>query len=168
MKLAEALLAEHSRAQTDRVVGWIGADASRFEEVFAMILGGGKVLAARAAWVVSVCVEGHPQLLEPHLAALLDNLSRADLHPAVIRATFRMLQDVPLPGELEGWVLDAALAALGGKAPVAAKAYAITVLKRCTADHPAIRAEVRLLIEDQLATSSPAFRARARREFGLR
>ena len=49
---------------------------------------------------------------------------------------------------------------------VAAKAHAMTVLKRLATGYPEILAEVRLRIAEQWPEASAGFRARARREFG--
>ena len=165
MNLAEALRAEHSKAQTLRIVDWVGGDPLRFAELFSVFRCGDMLLEQRAAWAVGYCVEAHPGLLEPHLAAMLDNLERTGLHPAVIRASFRAFQIVPIPGHLEGRVLAAAFAALGGEAPIAVKAYSITIARRLAEPYPELLEEARLLVESQLPGAAPALRARARREF---
>jgi hypothetical protein len=167
MDFAAALRAEHSRAQTDRIAAAVGADARRFAELVGLMTGGDRLLAQRGAWAVAVVAEARPELTKPHLVKLLDHLAKPGLHPAVVRAIFRMLQTAPIPGNLEGRVLGVALAALGGVAPVAVKAYALTVLKRLAAGYPELMAEVRALIDEQLPDASPALLARARMEFGM-
>jgi hypothetical protein len=156
----------HHKELTLEIAAWVGRNRRRFAEVVAFMMGTDAKLAARAAWVMSVCVEAHPELLEPHLKDLLDHLERHGLHPAIPRNTFRVLQFAPISGELEARVLSMALAALGGPVAVAVKAYAMTVLKRLAGDVPEIMAEVKLLIDEQMHDASPAFRARARMEFG--
>lgn len=165
-QLADALRAGKSKREALETAAWVGCDRRRFAGLVGFMQGGDSKLAARAAWVFSSCVEAHPELLGPHLERLLKHLERPGLHPAVPRNTFRVLQFAPIPGPCEGRVLSAALAALGGPVPVAVKAYAITVLKRVAADAPEILAEVKLLVDEQLQDASPAFRSRARREFG--
>ena len=165
MNLEAALLAEHSRRQRDLIVAWVGGEPRRFAKVVGVMLGDAPVLAQRAAWVVSVVAEAHPAWSRPHLGRLLDHLARPKLHPAVSRAIFRLLQFAPIPGVLEGRVLAVALAGLGGPTAIAVKVCAMTVLKRLAADSPALLTEIRQLIDEQLPTASPAFRARARREF---
>lgn len=167
MNPIDALRQEHSRAQTDRVAAWVGRDRRRFGVLVEMLTGNDRLLAQRSAWVVSVVAETRPELLTEHLARLLDHLRTPGLHPAVIRAVFRSLQTVPVPGELEGRVLAMAMAALGGPVPIAVKVFAMSVLKRLASGQPALLAEIRALVEEQLAGASPAFRARARRDFGL-
>lgn len=165
-QLEDALRVGKTKPRILEIAAWVGRDRRRFSEVVGFMKGTDSKLAARAAWVMSVCVEAHPELLEPHLTDLLDHLERPGLHPAVPRNTFRVLQFAPISGELEGRVLSMALAALGGPVAVAVKAFAITILKRLAGDVPEIVAEVKLLIDEQFHDASPAFRARARNEFG--
>lgn len=168
MNLQEELARENSRAQADRITAWVGADRQRFGEVFARMLGNDRKSAQRAAWVVSLAGEAHPELLRGRVGVMLNHLRRPDLHPAVARAVFRLLQTVPIPGPHHNRAAQESLTALGGSAPVAVKVFAMTVLKRLAAPYPEWLAEIRALVSEQLADASPGFRSRARREFGLR
>lgn len=168
LEVREMLLVEHSRAQTEQVVEWIGSDAKRFAQVVRLMLGDERKVAQRAAWVVGVAGERWPRLAARHLEAMLDHLRQPGLHPAVPRAVFRLLQTVPVSGALEARVIEVAFAALGGPDAVAVKAFAITVLKRFTSGQPELVAEIRSLIREVLPDSTPAIRVRARREFGIR
>ncbi|MBN8456481.1 MAG: hypothetical protein J0M04_01355 [Verrucomicrobia bacterium] len=158
---------EHSRAQTDKVAAWVGDDPAKFAEIVALMTGSDRLLAQRSAWVVAVVGEAHPEWVGSHLAAMLDHLSKPGLHPAVVRAVFRLMQTAPIPGNLEGRVMAVAFAALGGVAAAAVKAYSLTVLRRLAEAHPGILGEVRALLAEQLPTACPAVRSRARREFGV-
>jgi len=162
-----ALREEHSKQRTRELVEWVGNDARRFGKMVGFMTGGDPLLEQRASWVVGDCVERWPGLAGPRLLHVLDNLGRSGLHPAVVRATFRLLQFAEIPPQLEGRVCGMAMAALGGATAVAVKAYAMTVLKRLVGRYPEIGEEVRLLIEEQLPQASPGFRARARKEFGI-
>lgn len=167
-RLEDALRIGKSKRQVLEIAAWVGGDRRRFGKLVGLMKGPDSKLANRAAWVAGSCVDVRPGLLKPHLGELLDLLERPGLHAAIPRNTFRMLQNAPISGDLEGRVLSAALAALGGAVPVAVKANAMTVLKRLAAEIPEILAEVRLLIDEQSHDASPAFRIRARREFGGR
>jgi hypothetical protein len=166
--LRDMLESGHNKALALEITAWVGGDRRRFSELVGFMTGADSKLAARAAWVVSHCVEAHPGWLAPHLPRLLDCIENAGTHAAVLRHTFRILQTAPISGEQEGRVLSLALAALGGAVPVAVKAYAMTVIKRLANGYPEILSEVELLIAEQSPGASPAFHARARREFGKR
>jgi hypothetical protein len=166
MHLEKALRSEHSKFQTRNIAAWVGSDPRRFAELFALLLGGDRLLSQRAAWVVGDCVEAHPGLIRPHIGALLRNLERPGLHPAIPRHSLRLLQFVTISGVWEGKILEIAMASLGGTAPVAVKASAMTLIRRLADGYPDILEEARRLIDEQWAEAGPAFRARARREFG--
>lgn len=168
MDAEQALREEHSKRRTCELVDWVGGNPRRFATIIALFTGGDRLIAQRAAWVVGDCAERWPRLAERHLTELLDHLERPGLHDASIRVTFRLLQFVEIPPRLEGRVCGLAMAVLGGTAPVAAKAYAITVLRRLIDRYPEIEDEVRLLIREQWSDAPPAIRSRARREFGIR
>lgn len=162
-----ALRQEHSRAQTDKVAAWTMADVRRYGRMINLMTGDDRLLTQRAAWVVCVVGEANPEWVVRHLPRLLDHLARPGLHPAVVRGIFRLLQNVPIPGRLEGRVLSLAFAALGGTAAVAVKAYSLTILKRLAAKSPEILDEVRAILAEELPNAAPAVRSRARREFGM-
>jgi hypothetical protein len=162
-----ALRQEHSRAQTDRIAAWVLADVRRYGKMIDLMTGSDRLLAQRSAWVVGVVGEARPDWVVPQLARLLDHLTRPGLHPAVVRAVFRLLQVVPIPGTLEGRVMGLAFAALGGPAAVAVKAYSLTILKRLAAGNHELIAEVRAVLAEELPGAAPAVWARARREFGI-
>ena len=156
----------HSKELALRTVEWIGAKRNRFQELVGFMVSEDAVLSARAAWVFGICVETHPRWLAPVLPVLLDRIERR-VHPAVTRNLFRCLQTAPIPGELEGRILSAAMAALGGPGPVAEKAFGMTILKRLAGGNAELLEEIRLLVREQFHEASPAFRARAKREFGI-
>src|ERR1700709_2443725 len=104
MKIKEALLEEHSRAQCNRIVNFIGDDRRRFALLMKLFLEGDYRLTQRAAWPMSYCVRNNPALIQPHFKNLLNNLSKHGIHSAVIRNTVRLLQNVEIPLKYHGQV----------------------------------------------------------------
>ena len=169
MDLGNALAAEHSKAQTSRIVAWVGRDPQRFAALLAFVTGPDRRLAQRAAWPLSHCVQDHPRLAHPHLERMLQHLKTPGLHPAIRRNTFRLLEEIALPESLHGLATELSLAALANpEEPVAVKVYAMTVLKRLIGSYPELEFEVRALIDEQKHRQSPAFFSRVRRLFGPR
>lgn len=166
MHLGEALRSEHSKSRTREIAAWVGNDPRRFGCLFTLFLGEDRLLSQRAAWAVGDCVAAHPELFSPHMGSLFLNLERPGLHPAIPRNTFRLLLFVEISGEWEGKALEVAMAALGGTAPIAVKAYAMTLIRRLAAKYPDILEEARRLIDEQWSEAGPAFRSKARKEFG--
>ena len=164
MDLQKLLAAEHSKKQCDRIVKYIGDDETRFAGLIEIFFKGGYRLTQRAAWPLSYSVRAHPGFIQPYFKPLLDNLSRKDIHVAVIRNTLRLLQDVSIPKKFHGRVMSMCFDFLQAPdTPIAVKAFSLTVLQNLVKDYPDIGPELRLIIEEQWACSTPAFRSRAKK-----
>jgi hypothetical protein len=164
MDLQKSLAAEHSKKQCDRIVKYIGDDKARFAELIRVFFKGEYRITQRAAWPLSYCVRHHPELIQPYFKPLLDNLSRKDIHVAVIRNTLRLLQDTPIPKKYHGRVMSLCFDLLQSHdTPIAVKAFSLTVLHQLSKEYPDIAAELRLIIEEQWEQATPAFRSRARK-----
>jgi hypothetical protein len=121
-------------------------------------------ITQRSAWPVSYCVRAHPDLIRPYFKRLLDNLDRKDLHVAVTRNTLRLLQEMPIPKKFHGRVMNTCFHFIQShEAPIAVKAFALTVLEHMGKQYPDILPEIKLIIDDQWEHSAPAFRTRAKR-----
>jgi hypothetical protein len=164
MDLQKSLAAEHSKKQCDRIVKYIGDDKERFAELIRVFFKGEYRITQRAAWPLSYCVRRHPELIQPYFKPLLDNLSRKDIHVAVIRNTLRLLQDTPIPKKYHGRVMSLCFDLIQTHdTPIAVKAFSLTVLQNLSKEYPDIAAELRLIIEEQWERATPAFRSRARK-----
>jgi hypothetical protein len=163
MQLREQILLEHSKANCDTIVQWVGSSQQRFDELFALFLGDEYRVVQRAAWPVSYCVEAHPQLIKKHFARLIKKLRQPQLHHAVKRNSVRLLQNVSIPNKYQGAVMDICFGYVAApQEAVATKAFSLTVLSNLAQQYPEIIPEIKLLIEDQLPHQTPAFRVRAR------
>jgi len=164
MNLVQTLAKEHSRAQCDRIVKYIGEDPGRFNELVQTFLAGPYRITQRAAWPLRYCVEYHPQLIRPHLKAIIRNLKRPGLHDAVKRNTVRILQFIPIPRSLQGQAAAICFDLFRSpKEPVAVRVFSMSVLARITDDQPELKSELKILIEDQLPYASAGFLSRARK-----
>ena len=162
MDLEKQLLAEHSRPNTDRIVRWIGADASRLARLMSVFLGNDALLTQRSAWAVGVYADVHPALLEPWIAKMLKKIREPGVHDAARRNVVRALQFMEIPPRLLGKVAAVCFDELSS-GPMAVKASAMTVLARIVQREPGLAREVRLIVEQQLPYCAPSFLARARR-----
>ncbi|MBS1606482.1 MAG: hypothetical protein JST42_27740 [Bacteroidetes bacterium] len=164
MDLLRLLKDELFKDNKDRIVAYIGRDKERFARLIQLFFRGDYRIAQRAAWPLSYCVQNHPELITPWFRQLLDNLDRKDIHPAVVRNTIRLLQDVDIPKKYHGQVMNKCFDLVQSPgSPIAVKAFSLTVLSNLSADYPEIAGELKLIIEDQWDQASPAFRSRAKR-----
>lgn len=162
--LESELLKEHSRAQAQKIADHIGNHPPRFEELIHFILYGKAPIPQRAAWAMSVCVDTHPTLFEPHLKAVIEHLNQPKLHDAVKRNTLRLLQNVDIPEELMGITAHLCFEYLASSAePIAIKVFAMTVLHHISLKEPDLQNELKIIINTQLPYASAGFKSRAKK-----
>lgn len=162
-ELREMLLKEHSTAQRDAVINWVGTDSKRFDCLLKLFLANEYRVTQRAAWPIGYIGEKQPEIIKNHLDQLVSNLRQPSLHQAVKRNTLRLLQTLEIPEELHGTLLHACLGFLENvDETVAVKAFALTILEKLSRKYPEILPEIRLIVEAQLPHQTPAFKVRAR------
>lgn len=162
--LTEALLAEHSKAQTMRIVHWIGADADRLASLMEILLGDDYRLTQRSAWVVRYVGQKHPGLMAPYYPILLEAIDRKTIHDAVKRNALNVFEEVEIPAEYYDTLADHCFRYLEDpQEPIAIRCASMTVLEKICRDIPELKEELRLLLEEQLEFESAGFRSRARR-----
>ncbi len=163
MQLQEMLLAEHSKAQTNYVIAWVGHSQKRFDELVALFTGTDKLLAQRAGWPLSYIANEHPELVKKHLKKIIANLHRPGLHNAIKRNTVRFLQNMEIPEALQGEVMDLCFGYIEDiKEKGAIKAFSLTILYNLSRQYPEILQEIKAVIESRMDLETPAFKARAR------
>ena len=163
MNIKKVILKEHSKRQTAKVVSYIGKSPTRFKALVTLFLEGPYRLTQRAAWPLSYCVEAHPELIKPHLKAILKMLDRKDTHDAAKRNIMRLLQYIEFPKKLYASVINHGFALMDPKEPTAVRVFAMTVLANIARREPDLKKELRIVIEDQLPYASAGYLARARK-----
>ncbi len=166
MDIREALLKEHSKAQTMKIVGYIGGDPARFRELMGHFLGPAYRLSQRAAGPVSYCAEHHPELVKPYFSKLVEQLERDHAHVAVRRNVARMLQFVDIPKRYEGRVFEACYNLFANPSEtVAVRVFSMTVAAKIAKNDPELLEELRLVATQHPEAATASFRSRARRIF---
>lgn len=164
MNLKEEILKEHSKAQCTKIVKWVGSSQVRFDELFDLFLQDENLVVQRAAWPVSYCVDAYPQLISKHWKALVENLKKPGLHDAVKRNSIRLMQDIDLPEKYHGEIMDLCFKYLESPAEaLAVRIFSLSVLANLATHYPEIKAELKLIIEDQLPHQSAGFKSRAKK-----
>lgn len=162
--LKEEILKEHSKAQCNNIVNWVGTSQQRFDELFNLFLHDEYRVVQRAGWPVSYCVIAHPEFIQKHWAGLITNLKKAHLHNAVKRNSIRLLQDIDIPKKYQGPIMDLCFNYIESPTEaVAVKAFSLTVLTNLAKQYPEIIPEIKLIIEELLPNHTAAFKVRARK-----
>lgn len=163
MNIREALLAEHSKRQTLKIVRYVGSDRERFADLMSAFFTGPYRVTQRSAWPISYCVEHHPELVKPYLGRLVSLLEDSKGHDAVRRNVARLLQFVDIPVRLRGKTYEACYNLVDDPGqPVAVRVFAMTVAAKAAEGHPDLARELALVINKYTATGSAGFKARAR------
>src|SRR6185369_5142996 len=137
MGLKERILAEHSKANCDRITKWVGDSQTRFDELFNLFLGDDNKVSQWAAWPVSYAVIAHPGLIKKHLATLIKNLEKPGLHDSVKRNSVRLLQHISIPERLRGGLMDTCFRYISAPdEAVAIKAFSLTILENLAKQYP--------------------------------
>jgi hypothetical protein len=163
MNLRDALLKEHSKANKLSIVEWIADDTGRFRALLQLFLHDEYRVVQSAAGCLSIVAERHPELVTPHLTAMVQRLQERGLPDAVRRNILRILQHVPLPEALHGQLMNSCFNLLEDpKEPIAVRAFGMTVLGRLAKTYPDLKVELRAIIEAALQQQpSPGFKSRA-------
>ena len=142
MDIKAEILREHSKAQTLKIVDFIGNNQDRFDELIVLILGGEKIIAQRASWVMSYCVEAYPKLILPHLKKLLENLNNP-VHAAVKRGTLKSLEYIDVPEDLLGLVAEIGFDFLDSpKEAIATRVFSMNALYKVCLKEPELSNEL--------------------------
>jgi hypothetical protein len=164
MNLREAILAEHSKQQTTKIVNWVGSNQQRFDELFSLFLNDEYRVVQRAAWPLSNAAIAHPLLIKKHFGKLLRNLQKPNLHDAVKRNTVRLLQDVEIPVKYHGTVMNLCFDyIISPTEKVAVKAFSLTILQKLSNQYPDIKQELVTVIENRWPYETAAFKSRAKK-----
>jgi hypothetical protein len=151
MELREEILKEHSKKQSEKIKAWVGADKGRFATLLHLFLHDEYRVVQRAAWILSMIAETHPELIRPHLKKLVTRMNDEGVHVAVKRNVVRLLQYFDIPKQLHSEVINTCFSMLADpKETVAVRCFSMTVLDNLSKTYPEIRQELRLVINDIL------------------
>ena len=155
---------EHSKANTNRIIKWVGVSQPRFNELFDLFLHDEYRVVQRAAWPLSYLVIAHPPLIKKHFAKLVQNLKKPNVHDAVKRNTLRLLQVISIPQRFHGEIMSLCFEYIASpEEPAAIKAFSLTVLQNLSKQYPEIKQELKTIIEDRWDYESAAFHSRAKK-----
>ncbi|MEP7143923.1 MAG: hypothetical protein ABI707_13670 [Ferruginibacter sp.] len=161
--LRAEILKEHSKAQCNKIVEWVGAGQKRFDKLFDLFLNDEYRVTQRAAWPLSYCVSAHPYFIEKRFPEFIENLYKPAIHDAIKRNTVRILQHIDIPEKYQGDVMNLCFQYVESPTEaVAIKAFSLTVLGNLAKLYPEILPEIKLLIEEQLPNQTAAFKSRAK------
>ncbi len=165
MDIREALLREHSKANTNQIAQYVGQDQALFAELMGIFLGKDPKLVQRSAWVVTEVAMLQPALILPFQRQLVQALMHP-LHPAVQRNILKVLaeNELPLTEETEGEILNLCFDLLPNpQIPVAIRVHAMQYIANLLPRYPDLAIELRPILEDGMEEGSAGFKSRGKK-----
>ena len=154
----------HTKEQALKISSYACSSPKHFKELMQCFLSNDYRLAQRAAWSVSWAAKKSPELIQPYIKDLVDQLPRKDVHNAVIRNSVRILQQVEIRGSLHGELMNSCFSFIEAPSiPVAIKTFSLTTLFNLSQSYPEIKNELKLIIEERWNHETAAFKSRGKR-----
>jgi hypothetical protein len=166
VNIREELLKEknHSKTQALKIAEFACSSPKTFKILMQCFLSNEYRLAQRAAWSVSWAAKKNPLLINRYIRDLVAQLSRKDVHNAVIRNSVRILQQIEIPESLQGELMNNCFNFIESPTtPIAIKAFSLTILFNLSKKYPEIKNELKLIIEERWNNETAAFKSRGRK-----
>jgi len=146
MQLKKLFADETSRANTDFVLDIILQKHELLSQLIDIISQKEEPVSRRAIWVLDIYDETHPELVEPFIGTIIENLS-TEGHDAYKRHSLRILARHTIPELYEVKVFDYCLKIVSGNEATAPKVHAMNILYRFAEREPGLKHELAATIE---------------------
>lgn len=152
-----------SKADVEIIVAEIFEFPDSFPALIEVLTQGSERQSIMASWVLTHVVDRDKTLVTPFVSDIVQLLSvtKAD---GVKRCCLRVLETVEIKEESKGKLIDLCFGfLLSSSAPIAVKAFSMTVIFNCAQDEPEILKELQLVIEEKMLFESSGFNSRAKK-----
>ena len=166
MNIREELLKYQvqSKAQAMQIATDAAGSEMVLSELIDCFTSGDTRLTQRAAWSLSWVAQKNPEAIQPYIDIIVSQISRPEAHDAVIRNSLRILEDIEIPEQFHGEVLNACFDFIQKKhTAVAIKAFSLHVIFNLSKLYPEIRNELKLVIQENIEFETAAFRSRGKK-----
>ncbi len=162
MDILSELKIDSSLNRKKKLANYVSDNPDKFPELMEYFFSEDYRIAQRASNAVNMCVEKDNALIEPYISRIIENL-KSPAHDAVKRNSIRLFQFIDLPEEYCGDVADICFSYLDSeKEAIAVRAFSMTVLYNIAMKYPAIKDELKMMIEDHLPYGSAGIKARGK------
>ncbi|NCI46331.1 hypothetical protein [Sediminibacterium soli] len=164
MNIPESIITDRSRENVLKIAAFACSSPARFQQLVNCVTGREKRLSELASWCLGWAARKKPAMMVPHLDAVTGLLEDTRLSNTVRRNILRIFEDLPVPEELHGRIMNICFGFVENPATeIAIRAFSLTTLFRLSSHYPEIRPELKLIIETLLPDASPAIRSRGRK-----
>lgn len=164
MDIKTTLEQKYSKEGMLSIRDYIGTNTVRFDELMQLFFSGEYRTTQRASWALLHCADAHPELIEPYLEQMLQNLRKDGLHDSIKRNSMRIMEQLTLSDELLGEAADIAFQYLAEpNEAVAVRVFSMGLIWNICQKEPDLRHELRLLIEEYMPYGSAGFKSRGKK-----
>ncbi|MCE7044177.1 hypothetical protein [Dyadobacter sp. CY312] len=166
MNIGEELLKYQvqSKVRAIAIAEYASSSDERFRELINCFLSDNGRLAQRAAWSVSWAARKKPDMVQPYIGSLVNQLGRSDVHNAIVRNSLRVLEDIEIPEIYHAQLLNTCFDFIQKReTAIAIKAFSLHVLFNLTKFYPEIKNELKLIIQENIEFETAAFRSRGKK-----
>jgi hypothetical protein len=163
MNISDLLRNETSRLNTDFVAKIITEHPPLFDKLWKLFLADEEPISRRAAWVVDIVTEKHPEWVTGLLEDLVVSIPSFS-HDGMKRHSLHLLSRSPLPENKLGEIADFCFGWLmrPGEA-VATKMYSMEILYRISELEPDLKPELADSIRMQMIEGTPGIKCAGKR-----
>jgi len=159
----ELLGIRNSKEVVHQLINEIQDNPSRMDELMECFFDEDLRLCQRAAWPVGFISDYNQDLIVPYLEKMLLNLETPH-HDAVVRNTFRTLQNIDIPEDIEGLAFEKAFNFLiNPNNAIAIRVFAMTVCGNIALKYPELKHELVPVIQEQMEYGSAGYISRGKR-----
>ncbi|MGB3947594.1 MAG: hypothetical protein WBM13_06400 [Bacteroidia bacterium] len=161
MDFVAQLHKEHSRANTDLIANSIGNNAQLFKKIIDIIYNEEAPLPQRASWLLPVVNNKYPELLVPYISKFSKTVVNFTVD-GIKRNMLSVLEKHIIPKNEQGKLVNVCFDyLLSPDETVAVKVYAMQIIANICVEHPELKNELKVVINDQLLKNTAAFYSRA-------
>lgn len=154
----------HPKQQALHIAEFAAISDENFKELMGCFLGENVILTQRAAWSITLAASKNKAVIRPYIGSLVAQLTRTEVHDAVIRNSMRILEELIIPEEFHGEVLNTCFEFIQKRnTPIAIKAFSLNVLFNLSNSYPEIKNELKIIILRNMDYESAAFKSRAKK-----
>lgn len=168
MNIYKQLEIEHSKENSHKIISYVGNDPARFDELMQCFFAGisDYRIPQRAAHVVSLTFDNHPNLIFPYLDKMIDLLMEKELMGPLKRNIVRILQFCEINKKNRARVYNRCMALLENpNEEIAVRAFSMAVLYNISQNFADLKPELKSVIEMVLDEpgASPGISSRGRK-----
>lgn len=146
-----------------KVIDYVGINEERYGELMHCFFEEERKVSDRAAQIISLIFDRHPQLIAPYVDSIISKLEESDLSTCHKRIITRILQYTEIPPIYFARILNICFSYLEDpREAITVRVFSMTVLHNVSKYYPEIKNELLILIQNVLEepNSSPGIKNR--------